>query len=81
MESEQPSDGAFYVIRIRENLDPQWAEWFETMTIHNDNDGSLLAGHLADQSALYGVIAKLYRLGLHLVAVNQGEPPSEAVLR
>ena len=65
------NDGTFYTIRLREKLDDGWGEWFETMTITTDGDGTTLTGCLPDQAALHGVIARIQRLGLQLVAINQ----------
>jgi hypothetical protein len=67
--------GTYYIIRIREKLDESWADWFEPLSVSADGDGTLLAGHLPDQSALHGVIGRVQRLGLQLVAVNETEPP------
>jgi len=71
------TNGQYYIIRIREKLDQKWAEWFDGMTISTDGDGTTLTGHLADQSALHGVIATISRLGLQLIAVNQKDPSPE----
>lgn len=65
------NDGTYYTIRLREKLDAGWGEWFESMTITTDGDGTTLAGHLPDQAALHGIIARVQRLGLQLVAINQ----------
>jgi hypothetical protein len=67
------NNGTYYTIRLREKLDDGWGEWFESMTITTDGDGTLLAGHLPDQAALHGIIARVQRLGLQLVAINQTE--------
>jgi hypothetical protein len=67
-----------YRIQIREHLDPQWAVWFDGMTIsHTASGATLLEGPLIDQAALYGMISKMRDLGLTLVAAQQiaEEPP------
>ena len=66
--------GSYYVVRIRQKLDQAWDEWFDGMTVEHDGEGTVLAGYLPDQAALHGVIARVHRLGLELVAVNQQEP-------
>lgn len=71
MKTEPNAAGTYYTIRLREKLDEGWDEWFETMTMTTDGDGTTLAGYLADQAALHGIIARVQRLGLHLVAINQ----------
>jgi len=69
---------ACYQIRVRGHLDPQWAEWFKGMTITHTADGeTVLAGLVADQAALHGLLARVRDLGLTLVSVNRRE--SEAV--
>ena len=70
------ANGAYYIIRIREKLDERWQEWFEGMSIQPDADGTSLAGFLPDQAALHGVIGRVQRLGLCLIAINPGEPPA-----
>lgn len=74
MNSNQQT-GTYYAIRIREKLDEHWREWFDGMSMKSDADGTLIAGVLPDQAALHGVIAKVYSLGLQLVAINQLEEP------
>lgn len=64
--------GTYYIIRIRERLDEEWSDWFESMTISMDEEGTTLRGYLPDQAALHGIIGRVQRLGLQLVAVNQG---------
>jgi hypothetical protein len=64
-----------YQIQIAGHLRPQWAEWFEGLTITLEPDGTtLLTGPVVDQAALYGLLKKVRDLGLPLVAVNRVEP-------
>ena len=63
---------ANYCIRVRGHLGPEWSDWFEGLALlAEDNGETCLAGPLADQAALHGVLAKLRDLGLPLVSVNQ----------
>ena len=63
---------AVYQITVKGHLDSQWSTWFDNMLITNEANGqTVLRGSLADQSALYGVLAKVRNLGLTLVAVYQ----------
>ena len=65
----------FYHIRVKGHLDLVWSEWFENLTIiHTSNGETTLAGPVADQAALYGLILKARDLGLTLVAVTPVEP-------
>ena len=62
---------AVYQITVKGHLDSQWSAWFDNMTISNEANGeAVLCGPLADQSALYGVLAKMRNLGLPLLAVT-----------
>jgi hypothetical protein len=66
---------ARYQFRVRGALDRRWSDWFAGLTITHDADGStLLAGPLADQAALYGVISRMRDLGLTLLAVARLPP-------
>ena len=71
-----------YRIRIRGHLDPHWAAWFDDATIRHDPDGTtVLAGSVADQAALYGLLSKARDLGLTLLSVEctlDGASPAEA---
>jgi hypothetical protein len=61
-----------YQIRIKGQLGPQWAEWFDGLTITLGEDGdTLLTGPVVDQAALYGLLKKVRDTGLTLIAVNQ----------
>lgn len=61
-------------ITVMKRIDFNWSEWFEGMTIrHTEQDETILSGTVADQAALYGLLAKLRNLGLALVSVNSVE--------
>jgi hypothetical protein len=65
----------FYEIRVEGHLTERWSEWFEALAIHADpNDETVLSGWLADQAALFGVLAKIHALNLILVSVNRSTP-------
>jgi len=62
---------AVYQITVKGHLDSHWSAWFDNMMITNEANGeAVLRGPLADQSALYGVLAKIRNLGLPLLAVS-----------
>ncbi|HSK66300.1 MAG TPA: hypothetical protein VK888_05180, partial [Anaerolineales bacterium] len=67
METHPP----LYEIRIAGHLSPQWADWFECMTITLENGDTLLSGPVADQAALHGLLKKIRDLGMPLLSVNQ----------
>ena len=58
-------------IRIDGHLDPHWADWLDGFTlIHTENNETILTGTVADQSAFYGIMAKLRDLGVKLISAN-----------
>ena len=58
-------------IHIKGQIDEKWSEWFGGLAIrHPDPDETVLAGVVADQAALYGIIARLRDLGLELTSVR-----------
>jgi hypothetical protein len=66
-------------IRVKGQIDGRWSEWLDGLSIKHVAPGeTVLTGAVADQAALYGLIAKLRDLGLPLEAVNPvGEVPPE----
>jgi hypothetical protein len=64
---------ATYVIRVGGVLDASWSEQLGGLQITTLMAGGYrvteLAGRLADQAALHGVLALLYELGLPLLSV------------
>ena len=67
-----PGQPVVYEIRIEGHLGPQWADWFEVLTITQEANGdTLLTGPLADQAALHGLLRKVRDLGLPLLSVRR----------
>ena len=64
-------------IKIQGHLDPEWADWLEGFTIAHleDAEVTLLTGTVPDQTALYGLMAKLRDLSVHLISITYGESP------
>ncbi len=60
-----------YQIRVKGQLDPQWAEWFDGMTIKPEPDGdTFISGPVADQPALHALLVKIRDMGLTLVSME-----------
>jgi hypothetical protein len=69
---------AHYEIRIRGVLDRHWSSWFEGLEVSSDAPGqTLIAGPVADQAALHGLLAKVRDLGLPLLSVQRIGPGPE----
>jgi len=64
-------------VRVKGQIDERWSDWLDGLTItHTEEGDTLLTGSVLDQSALYGLIAKLRDLGLPLLAMNSIEEVS-----
>jgi hypothetical protein len=62
----------WYEIQVEGQLPSGWSNWFEGLDIRpGPGDDSILAGPVADQASLHGVLAKIRDLNLKLVAVNR----------
>ena len=68
---------ARYEIRVDGVLDDRWADWFGGLQVSSEGTQTVIAGVLADQPALHGVLAKIRDLGLCLISVRR-PGPSEA---
>jgi hypothetical protein len=63
---------ATYVLRVQGALDAHWAPWFAGLAMTVADDGTTtLAGPLADQAALHGVLRKIRDLGLIIISVER----------
>ena len=52
-------------------INSEWSEWLEELEIRPSDQGECrLVGNVEDQSALYGLLAKLRDLGLPLLEVR-----------
>lgn len=70
-----PDQPVIYQIRVRGQLDHQWIDWFEGLTIRlTDNGDMLLTGPVLDQAALHGLLKKVRDLGMPLLSVIRVEP-------
>jgi hypothetical protein len=78
-EAGGPADrSARYEIRVRGVLDSGWSVWFDGFQVSSDAPGqTLIAGPVADQAALHGLLAKVRDLGLPLLSVQRVSPGPE----
>ncbi len=60
-------------IRVAGHIAEDWSHWFEDMSLSYGDQETRLVGPVADQAALYGLLARLRDLGLTLVSVNPVE--------
>ena len=68
---DRPEAGC-YEIRLAGHLDGRWAARFDGMTVTPDRDGTtVIAGPIADQAALHGLLQRVRDLGLPLVSVTR----------
>ena len=76
-ERERPSPdsgGGHFEIHIRGHLDSKWSDWLEGLEMKLlDNGEMVLHGPIVDQAALMGILNKLSRLNLTLLAVNKAK--------
>jgi hypothetical protein len=63
-----------YEIRVKGILDGRWAAWFEGLQISSDGEETVIAGPVADQAALQGLLTKVRDLGLFLISVRHLGP-------
>jgi hypothetical protein len=61
-----------YAIRVQGHLDARWSEWLEGMTLTHEQGGvTRLEGPIRDQSALRGLLTRLWDLHLTIVTVQR----------
>ena len=68
------AQAAGYEIRVEGTLGAQWAPWFDGWTIRaGEREETVLTGPVRDQSALFGLLAKIRDLGMPLLLVRRVE--------
>jgi hypothetical protein len=59
-----------YKICVIGQVDADWSEWFDGLTISNTRSGeTMISGELVDQAALHGTLNKIRNLNLALISV------------
>ena len=65
-----------YEITVEGILDSRCSAWFDSLQLTRDAAGrTIIAGPIADQAALHGLLARIRDLGLPLLAVRRADPP------
>jgi RimJ/RimL family protein N-acetyltransferase len=60
-----------YEFRVDGHLDDHWSEWLDGLTLARNDDGTTtLAGAVADQAQLHGLLARLRDMGVTLVSLR-----------
>ena len=73
-DGRQYDQPAVYRLRVKGRLDAAWSDWFDGLAlVPQGDDETLLAGPVADQAALHGLLAKIRDLGLPLLSVTRME--------
>ena len=61
-----------YEIRLMGSLTPRWTTWFDGLQVSEDDDGTtVIAGPVADQAALHGLLQRIRDLGIPLISVDR----------
>ncbi len=74
------NNNGVYEIKIKGYLDDHWKSWFEGMTLGHEGSNetgqefTLITGHIVDQPALHGLLAKIRDLNLTLISVRKLDP-------
>jgi hypothetical protein len=64
-----------YEIRVEGALDDHWSAWFEGLELASQPGGvTVIAGEVADQAMLHGLLAKVRDLGVPLISVHRVDP-------
>ena len=66
-----------YEIRIKGRLSADWSDWFDGFSLFEEKDNTVLTGPVVDQSALFGVLARIRDLNLGLISINPAGSSSE----
>ncbi len=62
-----------YEIRLQGYLDKSWSSWLDEMVITYEDDCTILTGIMADQSALRGLLSKVWDMNQTLISIKQVE--------
>jgi hypothetical protein len=80
MSKKPASDPYDYQIILEGHLDGRWADWFEGLTMATrrvNGDITILAGPVADQAALRGLLNQIWDFNLTLISLHRIEANSK----
>ena len=71
-----------YEIKVAGVLEPSWAEWFGEMAIttefrSQEQPVTILAGRIADQAYMRGILCKLWDLNFRVISVVKLDRPEQ----
>jgi hypothetical protein len=56
-------------VRIKGHIDRVWSDWLGSLAItYTEQGDTILRGQIRDQSALYGLLEKLSKIGMQLLS-------------
>lgn len=71
------SDEIHCTITVKGHLSADWLGWFGGLRINNLHSGQTsLSGTLPDDAALFGVLSRLYELGIKILSLNCSTEPA-----
>lgn len=74
-------ESAHYEIRVAGQLGEEWREWFDGLSLTAEEQGTtLIAGPVADQAALHGLLRKIRDMGVPLLSVTRREMKGEGTM-
>jgi hypothetical protein len=74
MKQHPDPDGPMtYQIQVWGKLDEGWSGWFTGLTAAFEEGITTLAGPVADQAALRGILNRIWDLNLTLLSVTRGD--------
>jgi hypothetical protein len=74
----EPDAAPRYRIEVQGRIDAGWSEWLDRMSIRYDRDAhgtpvTVLVGRVTDQSALRGLLAKIWNMNLSVIGLRRIE--------
>ncbi len=69
MKQDEPTT---YQIQVQGKLNQDWSDWFRGMTVAFEGGVTTLAGPVADQAALRGILNRIWDLNLTVLSVTRG---------